>query len=44
MPNADLSAALRRDYAGMREMIIRDAPGFNDILGVIEAFEVEINS
>ncbi len=44
MPNADLTAALRRDYAGMREMIIGDAPRFDDILGVIEAFEVEINS
>lgn len=44
MPNAELSAALRRDYSGMREMIIGDAPGFDDILGVIEAFEAEINS
>ena len=44
MPNADLNAALRRDYAGMREMIIGDVVGFDDILGVIETFEVEINS
>ncbi|MBO6853785.1 MAG: nucleotidyl transferase AbiEii/AbiGii toxin family protein [Marivivens sp.] len=44
MPNEDLTAALRRDYSGMREMIIGDAPDFDDILGVIEAFEAEINS
>ncbi|MGV6804636.1 MAG: nucleotidyl transferase AbiEii/AbiGii toxin family protein [Ruegeria sp.] len=44
MPNEDLTAALRRDYSGMREMIVGDAPGFDDILGVIEAFEAEINS
>ena len=43
MPNEDLTAALRRDYSGMREMIIGDAPGFDDILGAIEAFEAEIN-
>ena len=43
MPNADLTAALRRDYSGMREMIIGDAPGFDGILGAIKAFEVEIN-
>lgn len=43
MPNAELTAALRRDYSGMREMIIGDAPGFDDILGAIEAFEGEIN-
>lgn len=43
MPNADLTAALRWDYFGMREMIIGDAPGFDDILGAIEAFEAEIN-
>lgn len=44
MPNEDLTAALRRDYSGMREMIIGDAPDFDDILGAIEAFEAEINS
>ena len=43
MPNEDLTAALRRDYSGMREMIIGDAPDFDDILGEIEAFEAEIN-
>lgn len=44
MPNEDLTAALQRDYSGMREMIIGDAPGFDDILAAIEAFEAEINS
>lgn len=44
MPNAELAVALRRDYSGMREMIIGDAPGFDDILDAIEAFEAEINS
>ncbi len=44
MPNADLAAALRHDYSGMREMIMGDAPSFDDILGAIEAFEAEINS
>ena len=44
MPNVDLASALRRDYSGMREMIIGDVPGFDDILGAIEAFEAEINS
>ncbi len=43
MPNEDLAAALRRDYSGMREMIIGDAPGFDGILGAIKAFETEIN-
>ncbi len=42
-PNADLTAALRRDYAGMQEMIFGDAPGFDDLLKIIEAFEAEIN-
>ena len=44
MPNAELAVALRRDYSGMREMIIGDAPNFDDILGAIEAFAAEINS
>lgn len=43
-PNESLTAALRRDYSGMREMIIGDAPDFDDILGAIEAFEADINS
>ncbi|KPD11075.1 nucleotidyl transferase AbiEii/AbiGii toxin family protein [Phaeobacter sp. 11ANDIMAR09] len=44
MPNEGLTAALRRDYSGMREMIIGDAPNFDDILSAIEAFEGEINN
>lgn len=44
VPNANLAAALRKDYAGMREMIIGDAPKFDEILARIETFETEINS
>ena len=44
VPNANLAAALRKDYAGMREMIIGDAPKFDEIIATIEAFETEINS
>ena len=44
VPNANLATALRKDYAGMREMIIGDAPKFDEILATIEAFETEINS
>jgi hypothetical protein len=43
-PNANLAAALRKDYAGMQEMIIGDAPKFDETLATIEAFETEINS
>lgn len=43
MPNESLTRALRRDYAGMQEMIIGEAPGFDDILKTIEVFEAEIN-
>ena len=35
MPSKGLTVALRRDYSGMREMIIGDASGFDDILGTI---------
>ena len=44
VPNANLAAALRKDYAGMREMIIGDAPKFDEILTTIKAFETEINN
>jgi hypothetical protein len=44
MPKESLTAALRRNSSGMREMIIGDAPSFDEILGAIGAFEVEINS
>lgn len=43
MPNEELTNALRRDFSGMQEMIIGDAPSFDDILSAIEAFEAEIN-
>ena len=43
-PNADLTVALRKDYAGMREMIIGDAPTFDEIIATIETFETEINN
>ncbi|WP_068317706.1 nucleotidyl transferase AbiEii/AbiGii toxin family protein [Polycladidibacter hongkongensis] len=44
MPNERLTAALRQDYTGMREMLIGDILSFDAILGEIEAFEGEINS
>jgi len=44
VPNANLAAAPRKDYAGMREMIIGDAPKFDETLTTIKAFETEINS
>ena len=37
-PSEGLTSALRRDYADMKEMIIGDAPSFDDILNVIDAF------
>ena len=43
LPNANLEAELRADYVGMDEMIIGDAPSFDDILGIIGAFEAEVN-
>ena len=44
VPGAHLKAALRQDYAGMREMIIGDAPSFDDVLNTIAALEAEINA
>lgn len=44
VPNTNLAATLRKDYAGMQEMIIGDAPKFDEIIATIEAFETEINS
>ena len=44
VPTADLEAKLRRDYGGMREMIIGNAPSFDDVLGKIKEFEQEINA
>ncbi|MDD9727603.1 nucleotidyl transferase AbiEii/AbiGii toxin family protein [Roseovarius sp. SK2] len=43
-PGDQLKAALRRDYAGMREMIMGDAPSFDDVLSAIGALEAEINA
>ncbi|MCY4334854.1 MAG: nucleotidyl transferase AbiEii/AbiGii toxin family protein [Litoreibacter sp.] len=43
-PGKDLEAALRRDYAGMREMIMGDAPSFDDVMTAIAALEAEINA
>ena len=44
MPDKALTSALRRDYTGMKEMIIGDAPSFDDILNAINAFEAEVNN
>ncbi len=44
VPTAELEAKLRRDYSGMQEMIIGDAPRFDDVLGKINDFEQEINA
>lgn len=42
-PNEKLKSALRRDYAGMREMIIGEAPTFDDLMSAIAELEAEIN-
>ena len=43
-PGEHLETALRRDYAGMREMIMSDAPSFDEVLNTITALEAEINA
>lgn len=43
-PGDQLKAALRRDYAGMHEMIMGDAPSFDDVMSAIAALEAEINT
>ena len=43
-PGKDLEATLRRDYAGMSEMIMGDTPSFDDVMSAIAALEAEINS
>lgn len=43
LPGSELEAALRRDYVGMREMIIGEAPSFDDILQRIRTLEAEVN-
>lgn len=44
LPNETLKTALSRDYAGMREMIMGDAPSFDDVLSTIARLEAEINT
>ena len=44
LPNGTLEAALRRDYAGMREMIMGEAPSFDDVMSAIAGLEAEINT
>lgn len=43
MPRAELTATLRHDYAGMKEMIIGPVLDFDDILSKIETLETEVN-
>jgi len=43
-PGDQLEAALRGNYARMREMIMGDAPIFDDVLNATEALEAEINA
>ena len=43
MPSAELATALRRDYAGMKEMIVGPVPDFDDILSKIETLEANVN-
>lgn len=44
VPSAELESALRQDYAGMSEMIMGDAPCFDDVMSAIAALETEINA
>lgn len=44
VPGKNLEAALRRDYAGMREMIIGTAPSFDEVLSKIVKLEAKINA
>ena len=39
IPNAGLEAKLRRDYTGMQEMIIGDAPSFDEVIGRIASLD-----
>jgi Nucleotidyl transferase AbiEii toxin, Type IV TA system len=43
VPKAEIAKALKKDYGGMREMIIGNAPEWDAILASIEVFETEIN-
>ena len=42
-PSPELTTALRRDYAGMQDMIIGEAPDFDAILKAIRLFEEAVN-
>lgn len=44
MPKPDTARELKKDYVGMREMIIGDAPEWDAILASIECFEIEVNT
>lgn len=44
VPGETLEAALRRDYAGMREIIMGDAPSFDDVMATVAKLEAEINA
>lgn len=43
-PSPDVAKGLAKDYHGMREMIIGDAPEWGAILTIIDAFETEVNA
>ena len=43
-PSPDVAKGLARDYQGMREMIIGDAPEWDAILTTIASFESEVNA
>ncbi|MGJ8590219.1 MAG: nucleotidyl transferase AbiEii/AbiGii toxin family protein [Yoonia sp.] len=43
-PGRGFAKGLAKDYQGMREMIIGDAPEWDVILTTIEAFETEVNA
>ena len=43
MPSAELTIALRRDYAGIKEINIGPVPDFDDVLSKIETLESDVN-
>ncbi len=43
-PDMAHETALRRDYSGMREVIIGNVPGFDDLTSAVATYETEINS
>jgi len=44
MPNKSLTNALKKDYAGMEQMIFGEYPNFDELLSEIGALEKELNS